>query len=148
MTPINYYMMYVQFADDVTVWCASRNLETIERKLQKATKIMHDFANKWGMKINANKTNYTILQKYKIAFKISPTLSLKIDNTTILKIDNPILLGITLDKHLSFDKHFQDMHKSLTKKLHLIRLLSSKNYNINPEYLITINKAFILSKIQ
>ncbi|RNA10846.1 RNA-directed DNA polymerase from mobile element jockey-like [Brachionus plicatilis] len=110
---------------------------------------MHDFANKWGMKINANKTNYTILQKkYKTAFNISPTLSLKIDNTTILKIDNPILLGITLDKHLSFDRHFQDMHKSLAKKLHLIRLLSSKNYNINPEYLITIYKAFILSKIQ
>ncbi|RNA32560.1 hypothetical protein BpHYR1_015124 [Brachionus plicatilis] len=75
-------------------------------------------------------------------FNISPTLSLKIDNTTILKINNPILLGITLDKHLSFDKHFQDMQKSLAKKIHLIRLLSSKNYNINPEYLITIYKAF------
>ncbi len=70
------------------------------------------------------------------------------DNTTILKNDNPILLGITLDKHLTFDKHFQDMHKSVAKKLHLIRLLSSKNYNINTDYLITIYKAFILSKIQ
>jgi len=123
--------------------------KTIERKLQKATIIMHDFANKWGMKINANKTNYIILQKiYKTALYKSPSLSLKMNNTTILKNDNPILLGITLDTHLTFDKHFQDMHKSLAKKLHLIRLLSSKKYNTNTDYLITIYKAFILSKIQ
>jgi len=110
---------------------------------------MHDFANKWGMKINANKTNYIILQKiYKTALYKSPSLSLKMNNTTILKNDNPILLGITLDTHLTFDKHFQDMHKSLAKKLHLIRLLSSKKYNTNTDYLITIYKAFILSKIQ
>ncbi|RNA23233.1 hypothetical protein BpHYR1_014572 [Brachionus plicatilis] len=29
---------FALFADDITVWCASKNLKTIERKLQKANK--------------------------------------------------------------------------------------------------------------
>lgn len=39
---------FALFADDITIWCTNKNINKIERNLQKDTKIMLNFANKWG----------------------------------------------------------------------------------------------------
>lgn len=52
---------------------------------------MLEFAKKWGMKINANKTNYIVLQKkYKTKFNIPPKLSLTMNKIPISKDNQPV----------------------------------------------------------
>ncbi len=101
------------------------------------------------MKLNASKTNYIILKKkYKTAFNQHEKLNIKIENKEIEKAKNPALLGITLDENLSFQEHFSKITASLNSKINLLRKLSSRQYQIDPKHLITIYRAFSLSKIQ
>ena len=139
---------FALFADDISVWHNSRNLNKISNKLQKATNLIQQYASKWGMKLNTNKTNYIVFhKKYRTNFN-QHNLKLTLNNKPINKSPNPTLLGITLDKHLNFDYHFHSLIKKLTTKINLISHLSSRTYSINPKYLLTIYKATILSKIQ
>jgi len=135
---------FALFADDTSIWTASSNTKTIQKKLQKATNSLHKYTEKWGMKLNATKTNYIIFKKkYKSAFaNLNNKLSIKVDNTQIDKCENPTLLGITLDENLNFDIHFKKLTSSLQTKLNLIRTLSSKQYQINPTHLDQIYRAF------
>ena len=100
------------------------------------------------MKLNVTTTNYIVFhKKYKTNFNRN-NLSLTLYNKQITKSTNPTLLGIQLDKHLNFDDHFNNLRKQLSTKINLINHLSSRSYNINPQHLLTIYKAIILSKIQ
>ena len=101
------------------------------------------------MKLNTEKTNYILFhKKYQTAFNHNQTLSIQMNSTEIKHAINPILLGITLDKHLNFIEHFKSLTKSLNPKINLIKILSTKHYNINRQHLLTIYKSLILSKLQ
>ena len=102
------------------------------------------------MKLKTDKTKYIMFhKKYRTNFTSEQNkLKMRLDNTFIEKAEHPTLLGITVDKHLNFNYHFQQLRKKLTTKINLIYRLSSKVYNINPIHLITIYKSLILSKIQ
>ena len=140
---------FALFADDISIWFSSKNLKTIEKKLQKATDILPKYSNKWSMKINTTKTNYILFhKKYITNFNQHNNLNINLNYNRIEKATYPKLLGITLDEHLNFNEHFRLLHNSINAKFNMIKILSSKIYNINPSHLITIYKSFILSKIQ
>ena len=100
--------------------CLDQISNTILKKLTPKT-------NQWGMKINIDKTTYTLFhKKYRTqSNQFSDTIEVKLNDNLISKIEHPTLLGIKLDKHLNFEHHFVELRKSLTTKLNLFYRLSS-----------------------
>ena len=73
----------------------------------------------------------------------SSDLSIKIGNTTIIESTEEKLLGITLDKQLSFKTHVQSLCKKAGQKLHALSRIS---YLLDTDKLKHIMRAFILSQ--
>ena len=73
----------------------------------------------------------------------SNDLSIKIGNTTIKESTEEKLLGVTLDKQLSFKTHVQSLCKKASQKLHAISRIS---YLLDTEKLSQVMRAFILSQ--
>ena len=137
------------FADDISIWSHSKNTKTIQKKLQNASNVVNKYAKKWGMKINANKTNYCIYYPgYKTKKKKYIILEIVINNQAIKNNENQTLLGITLDPQLKFDEHFRLVKTKALKKFNIIKILSSKYFAVNSKHLLSIYSALIRSLFQ
>ena len=136
-------VQFALFADDVTIWSIERNLFTIELLLQLAINEINDFFIRKGLKLNSKKCIYTVFTT-----KPKDRLNLFISNEIIQYEQNPKLLGIYFDPKLKFTFHFQDVKKLLVSKINLLKILSNRSNRINVNYLLTIYKSLILSKLQ
>jgi hypothetical protein len=58
------------------------------------------------------------------------------------------MLGIYFDPKLKFIFHFQEIKKQLVSKINLLKILSNRSNRINVNYLLTVYKSLILSKLQ
>ncbi len=56
---------------------------------------------------------------------------------------HPIFLGITLDKYLTFNKHFSRLIKKSQNRLNIIKILSNKSWPLNQKILFNIYKSLI-----
>lgn len=75
-------------------------------------------------------------------------MNILVNNQPIEYTHNPVILGIIFDKKLNFTDHFLNLARNITSKINILKLLSHKSNRLNIKTLMTIFKAFILSKIQ
>jgi len=136
---------FALFADDLTIWKSDEKLDKIVPILQNATDKIDTFFNKRGLSLNCKKCEYTIITNQK---KPPDKLKITIKDKEIQYNENPKLLGITLDKKMNFNHHFDIIKKQLTSKINLLRIISRKSNHINKSYLLTVYKSLILSKLQ
>ena len=73
--------------------------------------------------------------------------TLKYNNTTILYMLELKIPGIIFDHKFNFKQHCLQLRQNLTKRLNIIKFLSSKKYGIHSNTLLYVTKALILSKI-
>jgi hypothetical protein len=141
---------FALFADDISVWYASKSLKKINKNLQKAVNKIVQHAKKWGLKINANKTKYMLIANNhnKPSYEYSSNLTLEINNQNLEKVRHAKLLGIQLDTGLTFEYHFEELLKKGYSKLNLLKILSSKHYGIKTSSLLTVYKLTVQSIIQ
>ncbi|CAF0801792.1 unnamed protein product [Brachionus calyciflorus] len=141
---------FALFADDISVWFSAKSLKKINRMLQKAINKINNFALKWGLKLNVNKTKYMLIANNhnRPSYELSSNLSLEINNQKIEKARQAKLLGINLDPGFKFDTHFTELNKKCSSKLNLLKILSSDHYAIRTKTLITVLKLTIHSIIQ
>ena len=78
---------------------------------------------------NTSKTVYSIFTLSPIHIKT--TLQLKVQNNTIQKDNNPSYLGVRLDPKLNLKTHFDDITTKVSKRLKLLKRLSSSNWGTN-----------------
>ena len=89
------------------------------------------------MKLNGDKCHLMIFGEK------TNDLSIKIGDTTIIESTEEKLLGVTLDKKLSFKTHVQSLCKKASQKLYALSRIS---YLLETEKLKHIMRAFILSQ--
>ena len=119
------------FADDNTLYACDSNLKNALTRLRKDTiRIINWFSNN---SMVANPAKFQLMFLGNIANY--DELFIKIDDEIILPSDNVKLLGITLDKKLTFDKHIEKMCASTNNKLMAFRRI--RNF-------ISLNKAKII----
>ena len=56
------------------------------------------------------------------------SLELKLVNSDIEQVDSQKLLGVTIDKHLSFDVHVEELCKKLSQIIAVLRKIRSHPY--------------------
>ena len=120
----------ILYADDITIYYASADVNEIIRSLQSdLTKLIEWFkANK--LSINLGKTKYVIFNSRMI--KATCTEKIKFGNITIDKVDEFKFLGIIFDSQLSWKAHAS----ALESKLLMSKFLFQASKNILTQKLL------------
>ena len=79
------------------------------------------------MYINTEQTKALLVTGKRLQHKLSEetaTLKLRLDATNIDQLSHDKLLGLIIDKDLSFEAHIDELYKKLSKRLRLLRHVS------------------------
>ena len=113
------------YADDTTLSLSSdvtNGLTAMSSALQQDL----DDVSRWSaankMVTNAAKTKCLLVTGKRIPCKLDNcSLELKLVNSDIEQVDGQKLLGVTIDKHLSFDVHVEELCKKLSQRIAVLR---------------------------
>ena len=73
----------------------------------------------WGMKLNASKTKTMIVAKSRTMHPQSPPLT--IGGTVLKESDDFVILGVTFDSKMAFEKHLRSVSRAASQKLGILR---------------------------
>ena len=123
------------FADDSTLHTASKILETVEETLQKSSEVFKIWCLSNEMYINIGKASVMTIGSRS---KLSHTESIRIFLHDKLgkEGDNQKLLGVIIDKTLTWDKQIDAVCLNITRRITLPKLLSNyvKRPRLNQYY--------------
>ena len=127
------------FADDNTLYACGKNLTEIKKNL------VHDTKNilQW-FKLNSLKANPGKFQFMFLGVKSNCNHILKINNIKVKASDEVLLLGVTIDKKLTFKKHIEILCCNAQYKLHALRRIRKF---LTVEKAKVLGNAFIVSLI-
>ena len=91
----------VNYADDSTPFSAKLNHKSVVEELEISSSVLFTWL--WNNYMKAN------TEKSHLLLSCSDTLTANIDGNDIESEDNHILLGITIDSNLSFNKHINNL---------------------------------------
>lgn len=133
----------IQFADDVTHSESDKSPEVVVKKLSEAFTLTKKFCNDRDLQINTEKTQFII---FKAANKKLPEgFHITLDGFDIEPADTVKLLGVTLDKHLTFKDHID----GTVKKCHgLLGVLSRSAPFLSTELLRLAYCSLIRSQLE
>ena len=73
----------------------------------------------WGMKLNASKTKIMIVSRSLTMDPQSPPLT--IGGTVLKESDDLIILGVTFDSKMTFEKHLRSVSRAASQRLGILR---------------------------
>ena len=73
----------------------------------------------WGMKLNANKTKTMIVSRSRTMHLQSPPLT--IGGTVLKESDYLVILGVTFDSEMTFEKHLHSVSRTASQRLGILR---------------------------
>ena len=73
----------------------------------------------WGMKLNASKTKTMIVSRSCTMHPQSPPLI--IGRTVLKESDDLVLLGVTFDSKMTFEKHLRSFSRAASQRLGILR---------------------------
>ena len=73
----------------------------------------------WGMKLNASKTKTMIVSRSRTMHPQSPPLT--IDRTVLKESDDLVILGVTFDSKMTFEKHLRSVSRAASRRLGILR---------------------------
>ena len=121
------------YADDLALWHTHKTVETSSFLLNEDLERLQQYCVKWKLKINTNKTVYTIFSNSSKTAKKS--VKLTIDGKSLEKEENPVYLGVTLDRQLNLNKHVQKLKEKSTRRLNIVKRLASTQWGANKQTL-------------
>ena len=78
-----------------------------------------DWCDPWGMKLNASKTKTTIVSRSRTMHPQSPPLT--IGGTVLKESVDLVILGVTFDSKMTFEKHLRSVSRAATQRLGILR---------------------------
>ena len=130
------------FADDCTVWRSGKNMYQIIHHLQIDLLEIESWCNKWGFKINVEKTIGITFTNQKCNV-CQPNL--KINGKLITFGKTCMLLEVLFDSHLTWKPHIEYICEKMKMRLNLMRCLCGTEWGASKRILLTIYRALILS---
>ena len=123
------------YADDIALWCSEENLTTARYRIQEALNVLNAWTKRWLMKINTNKTTYTI---FSLSTK-EQEIELRLDGQKLAEDKSPTYLGITFDKRLTWKHQIQTAEVKAKTRLALMRRLAGTSWGAD---LLTLKKVY------
>lgn len=136
--PYTNEVMMATFVDDTAILATHKNPNTASRILQENLDGVHNWLNKWRIKVNESKSahiTFTTNQRF------CPTVSL--NSVPIPKTETVKYLGIHLDKKLNWRHHITAKHQQLKIKLSQINWLIGLKSNLTLDNKVLIYKSIL-----
>ena len=142
---LNDFVLYMQnfcdiynYADDNSICYRHENLGVVKGNIERCCKKAITWFSNNNMQANPKKFQCMVLQRQSKTCNIS----FKIDNEVILPSDNIKILGVHLDKDLSFTKHVSNLCKITSRQVNILGRLTGQ---LNYESKLKILHSFVLS---
>ena len=81
--------------------------------------MVSEWCDLWGMKLNASKTKTVIVSRSRTMHPQSPPLT--IGRTVLKKSDDHVILGVTFDSKITFEKHLRLVSRAASQRLGILR---------------------------
>ena len=134
------------YADDLTIWQSHENAEMAAQKLNGDLRRLHEYCQTWKLKVNCEKTVYTIFTKsHKVAKK---NISLVLDNKKLPREEQPTYLGVTLDRQLNLKKHVENIRNKALKRLQLLKRLTGTTWGSDKDTLRGLYLGYVRSALE
>ena len=133
------------FADDLVIWTTDKYPILARRKLKIALTTVCTFCNFWKLKLNEEKTVYSIFTRSTKAEQ--KTLSLKLNGKDLKKEKNPVYLGVKLDPRMSLSEFTKDLKAATESRLRLVKRLAGTNWGAEKSVLRQLYIGYIRSKL-
>ena len=73
----------------------------------------------WGMKLNVSQTKTMIVPR---SYTMHPQISALTVGTTVLKeSDDLVILGVTVDSAMTFEKHLRSVYRAASQRLGILK---------------------------
>lgn len=131
------------FADDITIFCAGKHIAATEELLQDSLNNLQSWSNQSGLKFSPSKTVSICFNRS----HMTPKLNLTLNQKAIENVESMKLLGLTFDNKLSWKKHIETLKDNCTKRLSIIKSLSSSSWGADHTTLLNTYKAIIKPKL-
>ena len=89
--------------------------ESLSRDLVKVS----EWCDLWGMKLNASKTKTMIVSRSRTMYPQSPPFT--IGGTVLKESDDLVILGVTFDSKMTFDKRLRFVSRAASQRLGILR---------------------------
>ena len=131
------------FADDLVIWTTDKYPILSRTKLNRALLNISVFCNLWKLKVNIQKTVYTIFSTSPKASK--RTFNLKIDGHFLEKEQSPVYLGVMLDRQMTMADHLKTLKEKANKRLNLVKRLASTKWGADKQTLRQLYMGYVRS---
>ena len=101
--PLSTTSSCLQFADDTTLSESDRSLDVVKLKLARSYHEVSDFFSQKGLSLNATKTQFMVVKA--ASKRVPDNLAIDLGLVTIPALTSVKLLGVVLDRHLTFAEH-------------------------------------------
>ena len=109
-------------------------------------KRLHNYCEKWKLKINCTKTVYTIFTKSHKTAK--EKLQLKIGSENLPKEEQPTYLGVKLDQSLTMKSQVESIKNKAKRRLQLLKKLASSSWGSDKHTLRALYLGYVRSSLE
>lgn len=132
------------YADDIVLLAEGPSPASVRRKIKSAVNRAAKWANSVGFEISQEKSAITHVCRH----RHHPWRKRILLNGTELPYRKELkILGITIDRTLSFKSHFMKVKKDVISRTRLIKTLSSRHDKTNRQTIIQVGNCLITSRL-
>ena len=124
------------FADDVSILATRTKKEDAASAVQKVVNIVHRWSKAWKISLNTGKSEAGIFMMWTKEAKWSPSIT--IEGKSIPFNPTPRLLGVLLDRQLSFGPQVEKVTRTAASKCRILAALSNSEWGWRKEHLRTV----------
>ena len=132
------------FVDDFGIFIRSKNMETIEFKLQRCLNNIEDWATENGFTFSKTKTQCVHFCQIR-QLHLDPHLT--IYGSPIPVVSEAKFLGLLFDNKLSFIPHIKALKAKCLKAFDILKVLSSSDWGGDRTVLLNLYRSLIRSKL-
>ena len=122
--PLHIKEAYLEmYADDTSVYYADKAKTKVEKHLQSGTSDYKSWCCSNGMHIHQRKTSLMMLGS-RHNLSANDILQIILDDELIQRVENQKLLGVIIDKNLTWEKQIDSVCLNITRRITLLKLLS------------------------
>ena len=132
------------YVDDFAACCRSRQMRTIERRLQLSLNKLEKWTNEEGFKFSQTKT---VCVHFCHRRRIHPDPNLSLFNHDIPVVTETKFLGVIFDQKLNFIPHLRQVRTKCSKAMNLLKVLAHRDWGADIKTMLKIYRSTIRSKL-
>lgn len=132
------------YADDTMLVVVGSTEKALRRKLQASVNAVSKWTKQVGFELSAEKSSITHL----CPLRHRPIRSAVLTNGKPIPLKKRTrILGVHLDRHLTFQEHFKEIKRNCQTRLNLLRTLSKRHQTSNRDVRLRVASAIINSRL-